>query len=346
MLIQTWLSFPALLSMSKITNYWTGRIASDERVVFFPTAANQINATHWNVPIHGWIFQPEAESRKRKAIVRLVGNVFHVKSEEEKRFLKQRLMPFAVDNQSMKFVNIQIGNELHRLSNRSAKDGHFFDNLILTEQEMQPKDGIVTFQAKDDKDRIFPGEIHLIPSKGISIISDIDDTIKITNYLDKKEFYKNTFIRKFVAVPGMAELYSKFKVKYENCCFHFVSASPYQLFEDLNKFTQEAGFPPATFYLKRIRVKDKSLLQLLADPQDYKIQHIEPLLKLFPERKFVMVGDSGEKDPEIYTQLFQKYPDQIEKVWIRNVNNASADRMDGIDADKWEYFSEGSDLLP
>jgi len=142
----------------------------------------------------------------------------------------------------------------------------------------------------------------------------------------------------------MVEHFHQCKTQYENCCFHYVSASPYQLFEELDSFFQSIGFPPATYHLKKIRVKDKSVLQLLADPKNYKLRQIEPLFKRFPDRKFILVGDSGEKDPEVYTELFQKYPSQIEHVWIRNVNNATKYRMHGINPDRWKFFSEGADL--
>lgn len=379
--------------LNKIPNYLTGKVALDERVIFFPTAANQLNSTHWNVPIHGWIFEPEHESKKRKAFVKILQTFFRVKNKEEKQILKRRVMPFVVDNQSLKFVNIKISggtnnsnsnNKIHRMP-RSAKDGHFFHDLILHENELNPnKDGIVTFHTidgvgdyarsnndnNDNKDesnkaRIFTGHVHLIPPTGISIVSDIDDTVKITNYLDKKEFYKNTFIREFKVVPGMVELYQKlYNNNYKssqlqqfsdneinNCSFHFVSASPYQLFEELYKFLiEKAGFPYATFHLKKIRVKDKTLLELLSDPQDYKIRQIELLLQKFPSRKFIFVGDSGQKDIEVYIELYNKYPKQIHKIWIRNVNNATDDRFRGLlendDSNNiWQYFNDGTDII-
>lgn len=340
-----------LLSLSKVPNYLTGKIAHDERVVFFPTAASKINATHWNVPIHGWIFEPELESKKRKVAMKGLGKLFQVKDEEEKRLLKRRFMPFTVDNQSMKYVNIRIGGAdadvVHRLP-RSAKDGHFTKRLTLRDDELlrADDDGIVHYEAVDG-DRTFAGSIHLISPTGTSIISDIDDTVKITNYLDKREFYKNTFLREFREVPGMKELFDKCKSRQRdnNFSLHYVSASPYQLFEELNNFFQRVGFPPATFHLKRIRVKDKTLLQLFADPKDYKLGQIEPLLRTYPLRKFILVGDSGEKDPEVYKELYRKYPDQIEKIWIRNVNGANATRMEGVGDDKWKYFEDGYDLM-
>lgn len=312
--------------------------------MFFPTAANKINETHWHVPIHGWIFEPELESKKRKVAIKGLGKLFQVTDMEEKKLLKRRLMPFTVDNQSMKYVNIKVGNNIHRLP-RSSKDGHFIGHLTLHEDELDGNDdGIVHYEA-EDRERTFGGSIHLIPPTGTSIISDIDDTVKITNYLDKKEFYKNTFLREFCEVPGMKELFHACKSRYDNCSFHYVSASPYQLFEELSNFFERKGFPSATFHLKKIRVKDKTLLQLFADPKDYKLRQITPLLNTFPQRKFILIGDSGEKDCEVYAELYRRYPGQIEKIWIRNVNDSNATRMEDVHPDKWRYFNDGHDLM-
>lgn len=335
-----------LLSLNKVPNYLTGKIASDERVVFFPTAANKINETHWHVPIHGWIFEPELQSRKRKLAMKGLEKLFRVSDAEEKRLLTRRFMPFTVDNKSMQYVNIKVGNNIHRLP-RSSKDGHFVGHLQLHADQLDcDGDGIVHYEAVVERGRNFPGEIYLLPPTGTSIISDIDDTVKMTNYLNKKEFYKNTFLREFREVPGMKELFRGLQSRYDNNCYlHYVSASPYQLFEELDNFFRIKGFPSATYHLKRIRVKDKTLLQLFADPEDYKLRQITPILNTFPQRKFILIGDSGEKDCEVYSELYRRYPKQIEKIWIRNVNDANATRMEGVHPDKWRYFSDGHELI-
>lgn len=334
-----------LLSLKKVPNYLTGKIASDERVVFFPAAANKINETHWHVPIHGWIFEPELQSKKRRLAMKGLEKLFRVSDAEEKRLLTRRFMPFTVDNKSMQFVNIKVGSNMHRLP-RSSKDGHFVGHLQLHDDQLESNgDGIVHYEAVVDRGRTFPGVIHLLPPTGTSIISDIDDTVKITNYLNKKEFYRNTFLREFCEVPGMQELFHACTSRYGNFAIHYVSAAPYQLFEELDHFFRRKGFPSATYHLKRIRVKDKTLLQLFADPENYKIRQITPILNTFPNRKFILIGDSGEKDCEVYSELNRRYPDQIEKIWIRNVNDANATRMEGVHPDKWRYFSDGHELI-
>lgn len=379
--------------LKKIPNYWTGQIGSDERVVFFPTTAHKLNDTHWNIPIHGWIFEPELDSLKRKALIKTAGKMlFKVTTEEEKVILKRRLQTFTVDNQSMKYVNIRFisdtestnesGRKIYRMP-RSSKDGHFKTNLTITKEELSPylmcgnKDvnsttSILKFEAIEDGDtekeegfqqkerRVFGGVVHMIPPEGISVISDIDDTVKHTNYLNKSEFYKNTFTREFQVVPGMSQVYQNLQQSQlgmgNDVAFHYVSASPYQLYEELAKFLiDEEKFPPATFHLKQIRIKDKTLLEFWKCPIEYKLKQIEPLLEKYPNRKFLLVGDSGEKDPEIYAELYKKYPTQIQKIYIRNVNNSTDERMKNLIPKKltdddhnnriWEYFTDGTDLV-
>ena len=371
----------SLFALKKLPNYFTGKVASDERVIFFPTAASALNETHWHVPIHGWIFEPGEESVKRKAFLKILRKVFSVTKREEKEILYRRVMPFAVDNKSRKYVKIKFqglgdgavfGGSIDNVESvrsdeddhddslvcrlpRSSKDGHFFANLTLDgtsvtnmmkdEDNPVPKLHFEAVNVCKDDNRVFPGVVHFIPPTGISIVSDIDDTVKITNVGNKTDFYRNTFLRPFRPVPGIVQHFVDCESCYENCCFHYVSSSPYQLFEELYNFLNAEGFPsPVSMHLKKIRIKDKTLLQLLADPQDYKMRQIEPLLKQFPNRTFIFVGDSGEKDPEIYKNLVRKYPSQIKDVWIRNVNNSTQARMNGLKEIQWKYFSNGSDL--
>lgn len=342
------LLFPTLAvaltsKLAKVKNYFSGDIAGDERVVFFPTVASKVNATHWRVPIHGWLFEPEQDSRKRKLAIDGIGSLFQVKDESELRYLTERMFPFVVDNQSMKFVRIKLGRKVYKLS-RTSKDGHSTTTINIAERDLQPIDGMMTYQVIDDA-RKFEGQVFFVEDQGLSIISDIDDTVKDTNYLDKKQFYANTFLRKFRSVPGMKDYFKEVKRKNKGCAVHFVSASPYQLFEQLRNFFRDEGFPEASYYLKRIRIKDKSLLQFFADPFDYKMKQIEPLMESFPGRKFILIGDSGEKDPEIYCAIYEKFPQQVQQVLIRNINDAEDSRMDRLPREKWQYFTTGFDLM-
>lgn len=342
-------------SKDKISTYWTGEIASDERIILFPTAAHEWNETHYSVPLHGWVFEPEEQSKKRNAFISILTKTLKVTDPEEKAILKRRIRPFVFDNQSFKGPKIELGGSTFRMP-RSGKNGHVYDIRMIAKEEIEEylgdsslDDGIkpITYQAFDGKlDRNFKGKVFCVPPTGVSVISDIDDTIKVTNSMRKKELLKNTFLKEFKAVPGMAKLYQKWKSTYKNCFFHFVSASPYQLYEELDDFCRAEGFPEeATFHLKTIRPKDKTLLQLFADPVEYKLQHIHSILRKYPKRTFVLVGDSGEKDPEIYAEIYRTFPKQVDSIWIRNINNATVGRMHGVPVDICHFFADGNEVL-
>jgi phosphatidate phosphatase APP1 len=133
--------------------------------------------------------------------------------------------------------------------------------------------------------------------------------------------------------------------------FHFVSSSPWQLYEPLSQFLRDAGFPDATFHLKRFRIKDRSFLNLFVDPVESKQQAMVPLVEAYPQRQFVLVGDSGEKDPEVYGMLARRFPQRIAKIYIRNVTNEPADSaryrqaFEGLPADKWHIFDDPQALV-
>jgi hypothetical protein len=77
---------------------------------------------------------------------------------------------------------------------------------------------------------------------------------------------------------------------------------------------------------------------------------IEPLVTRFPRRRFVLVGDSGERDPEIYGTLARRYPGQIARVLIRDVTGepASAPRYQeafrGLAAGVGQVFGDPSEI--
>ena len=147
----------------------------------------------------------------------------------------------------------------------------------------------------------------------------------------------------------MAELYQTL-ARSNGAAFHYISASPWQLYAPLAEFVHTNGFPAGTFALKQFRWQDKSFFSLFADPEKYKPGVIEPLLKQFPKRKFMLIGDSGERDPEIYATLARKYPQQIVRILIRDVTGESAaseryvKAFRGVSPSRWQIFREPDEL--
>jgi phosphatidate phosphatase APP1 len=160
--------------------------------------------------------------------------------------------------------------------------------------------------------------------------------------------FRSTFLDPFTAVPGMADVYRSWadKAKAQFC---YVSASPWQLYLPLAEFVRSNGFPAGTFYLKQFRLKDENFWSLFQNPEKYKPVVIEPLMKRFPHRKFVLVGDSGERDPEVYGALARRYPGQVTRIFIRDVTDDEPERFKRAFRDLpppcWKVFRQPSEII-
>lgn len=338
--------FGALLGCSHMI--YSKTIKSDEEVVFFPTIAHVNNNNKWHIPIHGWIFEPELFGEFKRAFRFASGVDSSETSEEEETTFKKRSADFLVDNERRKKISIRLFGQQYQIQHSSKPNGHFTGHVTLPIDDPQNTVTVRAVTPASDP-RIFEGQVILVPSEGLSVISDIDDTIKISNVLDKKELILNTFFRPFKAASGMSKYYRQL-AKTDGTRFHYVSASPWQLYRVLREFLDNEKFPLGSFHMKTFRWKDKSLINIFKSSFQYKIDIIEPIIKTFPKRQFLLVGDSGEKDPEIYGEIARRHVKQIRKILIRNVTKEDprSDRFQRAFKDLppklWAVFSDGDPL--
>jgi hypothetical protein len=322
-------------------------IREDETVLFFPTFATPSPAGGWDVHVHGIVFERGEWKRTteflRKRLQKKTGEL----SDAERATFEDRVRPFFADNERFKRVTIRIGESAHTLD-RSKRNGHFRGTVhIGTNAIVNPdQTGWIPFSAvlPESDSRAFHGKILCVPATGVSVVSDVDDTIKISDVLDRKKLMQNTFAKPFEPVSGMPELYQRWG-REKGVTFHYVSASPWQLFEPISGFLQSNSFPAGTFHMREFRWKDRSLWRFLKSPEKYKRAEILSLLEAFPRREFVLVGDSGEKDPEIYGTLAAENP-RIKAVYIRDVTGeeAGAPRyiraFAGVARERWRIFKD------
>ena len=115
----------------------------------------------------------------------------------------------------------------------------------------------------------------------------------------------------------MVDLYEQWSLS--GAAFHYVSASPWQLTRPLNDFFHSAGLPDGSMHLKLFRLKDSTPLGRMRSSKKSKQDVIIEILDHFPNRNFILVGDSGERDPEVYAKVAQQRQTQIAGVAIRRV---------------------------
>lgn len=160
-------------------------------------------------------------------------------------------------------------------------------------------------------------EVQITSPKGVSMISDIDDTIKHSAISSgAREIFRNAFIRELgdLTIDGVREWYNTMHDM--GVQLHYVSNSPWQLYPVLASYFKLAQLPRGSFHLKQY----SGYLQGIFEPvAERKKSSLEKIMGDFPDRKFILVGDSGEADLEVYTDVALENPGRVLGIFIRDV---------------------------
>ncbi|WP_395656508.1 App1 family protein [Nocardioides sp.] len=150
------------------------------------------------------------------------------------------------------------------------------------------------------------------PGARFGIVSDVDDTIIETGVQRVGEMLLQTFAGSELtrtAFPGAPELYRDLAGP-DNPVF-YVSSSPWNLHAFLHGFLRHRDFPLGPLLLRD--------LVGTREGRERKHDRIEEVLRLHPDLDFVLIGDSGERDPEIYADIVREHPGRVLAVYIREV---------------------------
>jgi hypothetical protein len=244
-----------------------------------------------------------APGRRRKIVLEVTGHHYRLRRRTRRNgaFYGTLQLPFGSQS-----IDELPGERL----TEASTNGHTRSAQILRMHLLHSVDALGSIRPAS-------GHIHLVPPRGVSVISDIDDTIKLTEATSKRRMLENTFLKPFAAVEGMAKLYQAWQR--DGCLFHYVSSSPWQLFHPLNELCENSRFPSGSMHLRYFCVRDEMMKRFRPIRQNTKVGIIAGILRRVPQRKFILVGDSGEKDPEIYRFLAKRFPAQVRGILIRNL---------------------------
>ncbi|KAH7106065.1 hypothetical protein BKA62DRAFT_612744 [Auriculariales sp. MPI-PUGE-AT-0066] len=155
----------------------------------------------------------------------------------------------------------------------------------------------------------------------VRLISDIDDTVKRSNILGgAKKAFRNVFVNelKDVIIQEMSDWYQS--MYSSGVRFHYVSNSPWELLPIITEFMQVSKLPEGSLRLKWYGGVRHLFQSGLLEPADVrKRTGVVEVLDAFLDSQFILVGDSGEKDMELYASLAADRPFQILAVFIRDV---------------------------
>jgi phosphatidate phosphatase APP1 len=188
----------------------------------------------------------------------------------------------------------------------------------------------------------------LVPSIAAKFgtISDVDDTIISTNVTNKLKMFLTVILlnehtrKPFEGVAAFYRALQKGASGSENNPIFYISNSAWNLYTLLVEFLNVQKIPLGPLLLRDFG----DHLLFSKDRADHKRSNIKRILETFHQLPFVLIGDSGEQDPEIYREIVREYPNRVRVIYIRSINRAPS-RLAAIDTLIEEVGHTGSQLV-
>jgi phosphatidate phosphatase APP1 len=206
-------------------------------------------------------------------------------------------------------------------------------------------------------ERIHPSVPHvrarasvLVPGSraNFGVISDIDDTVIRTEATRLISMLRKTLLenaRTRLPFAGVAEFYAALHAGADGAAHNpifYVSSSPWNLYALLTDFLEHHAIPLGPIVLRDWGISDQGVLPTRHGV--HKLGAIRQIFDTYPALPFILIGDSGQEDPEIYRDIVHEYGDRVLAVYIRNVT-ANPQRDRAIAELSQEVRSAGSELL-
>ena len=282
--------------------------------------AFQSYGTNSHLQIRGRALEDEAINLEDKSLWSLIVNTW-------KRFETDEIKRVALD---IKLPNGKV------FSTTTDNHGYFkieekvegLDKLTDSNGWLQYE---VSYSNTDCKRKIqnnncFKGEILITnPNAEYGVISDVDDTILhtgVASYLKWRVIFNTIFRHAKNRLPllGAPEFYQMLqfgtKAESSNPIF-YVSHSPWNLYRYLDLFLRQNNFPKGPILLRSFA----NIFRRKKGDKPEKQKEIISLLKTYPDLQFILIGDSGEHDPDIYIEIAKTFPNRIKAIYLRSVKH-------------------------
>jgi phosphatidate phosphatase APP1 len=217
-------------------------------------------------------------------------------------------------------MSVDVEVEGHRVL--EATDGQGFLQTALS-VDLAPGWHEVHFHLDDPRGAAEATGRLVVPDPDIdlAVVTDVDDTIIHTGLTRGWEMVRQSMLRveERTALPGAAELYQRLVVgppgRPERPLF-YLSTSPWNLYDVLADFIALHDFPPGPLFLTDW---DWRGLKLFRPPsKSHKTAALGRLVSDFPHVGLLLIGDSGQEDPEIYAAFAHAAPDRVRAIYIRD----------------------------
>jgi len=282
---------------------------------------------------HGYGFQDKAILRGRVEMKRVLRES-DIDDSKRRNFMNMAANFFTKEIPGAHVEGMADGNSFSAICD---DEGYFFHELTVARPFSPSPELSFTAYVSDGTPEPTPltetthGQLSICPDTAQRIIiSDVDDTVMETGAAKLWQLLRNTLLENVHTrkiFPGVSAFYRKLQEgedgRSQNPIF-YVTSSPWNLRDFILKVFELRNTPRGPLFMTDWGLDEGKFLK--AGHSDHKLGAIRHLLDFHGDMKAILIGDSGEKDPEIYARVVKEYPDRIEAVFIRDVSDDTRDQ--------------------
>ena len=190
---------------------------------------------------------------------------------------------------------------------------------LVADRALEPGIHHVSYQV-EGRHAVNSNLFTIAPGTRVGVISDVDDTIMITQAPTLWKAAYNLLLlnpQKRASVPGMAVLFNRIADIFPDAPFFYLSTSPWNVESSIRHFIENYGFPDGPLLLRDLDPRPKTFIP---SGVQHKLEYAEQLMGDFPDMKFILIGDDGQKDPTTYATIAKRYPGRVLAIGIRQLS--------------------------
>ncbi|MFB9451080.1 App1 family protein [Dactylosporangium vinaceum] len=287
---------------------------------FHAVLERRLRRRGWKVAVTAYTGYGSAATDAKPGWVRVLGRVLLARIDPKpgKRLKKLRgWRSFTAVSVSNALVRIEAGG--HTSEVRCDRGG-FID--VVVEADLAPGWATVTLQSEDSAPVEAPIRIIDPATTRLGIISDVDDTVMVTTLPRPLLAAWNTFVldeHARASVPGMAVLYERLVNANPGAPVFYLSTGAWNVAATLTRFLSRHLYPAGPLLLTDWGPQPDRFFR---SGQAHKRASLSRLAQEFPDIRWLLVGDDGQHDPEIYAEFAAEHPESIAAVAIRHLSSA------------------------
>lgn len=222
-------------------------------------------------------------------------------------------------------VRVTVGEREHRVT---TDRGGYLD-LIVGGHGLAPGWHDVTITA-DGAEPAYARVQVIGSATTVGLLSDIDDTILVTALPRPLIAAFNTFVRHQTArraVPGMAQFYRNFLRENPDAPVFYLSTGAWNVVPTLTRFMRRHDYPVGPMLMTDWGPTNTGWFR---SGREHKHTALRRLATEFPQVRWLLVGDDGQHDPDLYAEFATEFPDRVRAIAIRELTAAQQVLAHGV----------------